>query len=469
MSPSVGISVQSLAAPHKSKLAVLLVGTALFLAAIDSTIVSTLMPTILSDLDGTELYPWLVSGYIASGVVAAPFAGALADRFSAKLMMLLALGLFATGMGMAYFAGDIQALIVARVAQGLGAGAIVTLSYTLIGALFSAQDRGKMQGMLSAIWGLSAIAGPVLGALLVSIFSWRGVFLAHVPVVLLVMMAFALNYQSEPKREVGSVFSLVANVGFTALLLTLLAAIQLPALSMPGHSGAVLALAAVATIAYVLSVNKKPQYDVLPRQFFLVRELFSCAILTMIAAATLYASVTILPIALDSTGDATVVDHGVVVFAAAMGWVFGSVFCGARLSTLGVRNSALMGAGLLIAGTGGLATLNPTAAVGYFMVAQALIGLGIGFIATTSLVFIQNASTAETIGRYTSAAQLFRNIGAALGINVISAIQLYSASHGASEHSYTIGFGYLLAITLASLVFVFWLPGKEKFHESTDH
>lgn len=462
MSSSVGIDAQALTTPRKSKLSVLLVCVALFLAAIDSTIVSTLMPSILSDLEGAEFYPWLVSGYIASGVVAAPFAGALADRFSAKLMMLLALGLFATGMGMAYFATDIQALIVARVVQGLGAGAIVTLSYTLIGALFAAQDRGKMQGMLSAIWGLSAIIGPVLGALLVSIFSWRGVFLAHVPVVLAVMMVFAVNYQSEQKRAGGAAFSLIANVGFAALLLTLLAVIQLPALSLTGYSGIVLVLAVIALIAYVYSVYNKPQFDVLPRQFFQARGLFSCAVLTVIAAAALYASVTILPIALDSTGEATVVDHGAVVFAAAMGWVLGSAFCGARLTRFGIRTSALLGAIFLILGSGGLATLSPDAVVGYFMLAQTFIGLGIGFIATTSLVFIQNASSAETLGRFTSAAQLFRNIGAALGVNVIAAIQLYTASQGASEHSYAIGFGYLFAITLASLVFVFWLPGKEK-------
>lgn len=462
MNSSVGFESETLVSTNNPRLAVGLVAVALFLAAIDSTIVSTMIPTILANLEGQNFYPWLISGYIASGVIAAPFAGTLSDRFNEKRVMLVALGLFGVGMMLAYFAPDIQALIAARVVQGLGAGAIITLSYTLIGSLFAAKDRGKMQGLLSAVWGLSAIVGPVLGALLVSFLSWRGVFLLHVPVVMCVMLAFAINYRVQKSNQATVSFSLMANLGFSALLLMLLGLSQLPALGLANFMVEALLMTAAAAALYVLSVYKKPEHDVLPRQFFNNRALLACALLTVIAASALYASVTILPLALESLGHASVVDHGAVVFSAAMGWVLGSAVCGARLMALGFRLSGAIGALCLVAGSGLLGLSNSASATGYFMLAQVCIGLGIGFIATTSLVYIQNAATKTSLGRYTSAAQLFRNIGAAVGVNLIAAIQIYVAAQNSTANSYTVGFRYLFFMTLLCFLFVFWLPGKER-------
>ena len=462
MSASVGLEVEAIEERGSSKMALVLVVVALFLAAIDSTIVSTLIPTILADMGGDNYYPWLISGYIASGVMAAPIAGALSDRFNEKRIMLLALGIFGLGMALAYLAPDIRALIAARVIQGLGAGAIITLSYTLIGALYGAKDRGKMQGLLSGVWGLSAILGPVLGALLVSFLSWRAVFLLHVPLVMGVFLAFAFSYRLQGAKRNTAPFSLLANLGFSTLLLFLLALVQLPSLGLEQYGVELLALVFVAAATYLYAIYKKPDLDVLPRQFFSTLSLMACALLTVIASSTLYASVTILPLALSSLSHANVVDHGAVVFAAAMGWVIGSAFCGARLVRIGYRGSALIGAMCLVTGSGLLALLHPASATNYFMLAQVFVGLGIGFIATTSLVYIQNSAPAASLGRFTSAAQLFRNIGAAVGVNLIAAIQIYAASKDPSVNSYSISFTYLFVLTLVSFVFVFWLPRKER-------
>lgn len=462
MSSSVSVDAAGNSADARPGWSVALVCVALFLAAMDSTIVSTLLPTIVADLGGERFYAWLISGYIASGVVAAPFAGALADRYGAKPIMLLALVIFGAGMGLAYLAEGIIELVYARLLQGAGAGAIVVLSYALIGALYTAQERGKMQGMLSGIWGLSAIVGPVLGALLISFLSWREIFLAHVPLVFAVLVLFSALYRSPSSERSSSRFSVLANLAFAVTLLSLLALIQLPVLGLGAFLVPMMLVLVVSALVYLALVWRKPALEVLPRQFLFNKPLLASALLTVIAAATLYASVTLLPMALDQNRNAGVLDHGAVVFAAAMGWVLGSAICGSRLATLGYRQSALMGAVSLSVGTAGLAALPPTVGTGFLMVAQALIGVGIGFLATTGLVYAQNKSCAATLGRYTSAAQLFRNLGAALGVNAIAAIQLYFAAQGGATESYRDAFGFLMLLTLASLVFVFWLPRKGK-------
>ena len=159
---------------------------ALFLAAMDSTVVGTLLPFIKAELHDDMLYPWLMSGFILASVLATPLSGWIADAIGEKSAMLGALALFLAGSVWIWVAPGMELLVWARALQGVGAGAITVTTYVIIGRLYNDKERGKMQGMLSLVWGLAAIIGPLAGGIIHEHWGWRTVFLLNVPLSLVI-------------------------------------------------------------------------------------------------------------------------------------------------------------------------------------------------------------------------------------------------------------------------------------------
>lgn len=156
--------------------AVIAVFLVLFLAAIDGTVISTLLPTITDKLGDRYLYPWIMSGFLLPLALIAPLSGALADRFGALRILVIGILLFLSASVAAALSPDLPWLIAARVGQGAGAGMIIVLSYTMLAIVYGPEQRGRMQGILSGVWGLAAIAGPLVGAGLNAALGWRWVF-----------------------------------------------------------------------------------------------------------------------------------------------------------------------------------------------------------------------------------------------------------------------------------------------------
>ncbi|VDZ60906.1 Multidrug-efflux transporter 3 [Serratia odorifera] len=166
----------------KTGLGLVAVVSALFLAAVDSTIVSTVLPVIGGRLGHPALYPWVMSAFLLPVALVAPLAGACGDRLGVSATLKACLLLFLAASALAAVSPGMGLLIAARALQGIGAGGIIVLSYSLLASLFDAEKRGKMQGMLSGVWGLSAILGPLLGSVLASSFGWRAIFWFNLPV-----------------------------------------------------------------------------------------------------------------------------------------------------------------------------------------------------------------------------------------------------------------------------------------------
>lgn len=458
------------AAKSESTLVLASVLMALFLVAMDSTVVGTLLPAITADVGDTHWYPWLMTSFIMSSVVMSPLAGSAADRFGEKVTMLSGLTLFLAGVLMAYFSKNMLDLVVSRSIQGLGAGAVITLCYTMIGRMYGPEQRGKMQGLLSAVWGLAAISGPLVGALIDDLLSWRWVFMINVPLVTLVMLTIFLQYKSADQTRSGKSFNLLANLAFSVTLISALCLLMIPAIG--GRDDFLLHLILVflaGIIVYVLRVVNSPRRDVLPRAFVQKSIMFFAAVLSMIAAIALYASVTLLPLYQHAAGQGTSIVYGTVVLASAMGWVVGSAISGSKLNAVGFRKVATVGAILLCLGTALLAFLPPLSNMYMFVLAQSLIGLGIGASATVTLVLIQNSASVENFGRYTSSAQLFRNVGAAFGINAMAAVQIYLQQHGEIVTSFRTSFMVLFVITMLSPIAAIALPNNGAEIENTNH
>ncbi|CAB3746826.1 MFS transporter [Paraburkholderia humisilvae] len=436
-----------------SRLAVASVIAALFLAAVDSTIVSTALPSIAAQLGTPELYPWIMSGFLLPVALVAPLAGACADRLGVSAVLKLCLIVFLAASACAALSPSMPLLIAARVLQGASAGGIIVLAYSMLANLFDAERRGRMQGMLSTVWGLSAVAGPLLGSALDVAFGWRAIFWFNLPVgvAALSMLCIAPGV-GKPAGNAR------VDLPAQALMIILLCSVLL-LVSQPGDTTQVqyglFGAAAAASALLVARIAPDRQRSPLPLAFFQRRALLSATGIVLLSSGGLFASVTLAPLVLKPMAGASL-STGVIVMMAALGWVAGAALCGARLARAGYRTMA--GAGMLLLAAGCFTMpfalehqLVPLAAA-----ALALVGLGMGFAATTTLVFAQNSAPVGRLASWTSTVQCLRNLGAALGVNALGTIQLRLSGDASFQTCFTI----LGSAMLAGLIVSLFLPAQ---------
>lgn len=434
----------------KNNIGVLAVIVALFLAAVDSTIVSTVLPAISHQLGHPTLWPWVMSAFLLPVALVAPLAGACGDRFGVSATLKASLLIFLGASALAAVSATMPMLILARALQGVGAGGIIVLSYSLLAALFDAERRGKMQGMLSGVWGLSAIIGPLLGSVLDATFGWRAIFWLNIPTGLLALLL--LFIAPGVSKGMGKTRLDVPAQG--ALIVAACCLLLLTARPESGDGPIAMLTAGfvLGLLALIVRVRFQPESSPIPLPFFQRRTLFPVIVLVLLSSAGLYASVTLLPLALSQ--QPTVVPTGLLVMLAALGWVVGAAICGAKLAVAGYRRMAAAGMAQL-AGGGLLMAWAITQQQPWLMAASLLLtGLGMGFTATATLVLAQNAAPAERLGTWTATVQFLRNLGAALGVNILATMQL----HLSGLHAFPICFIILGVSMLIGLIFTLLLP-----------
>ena len=431
----------------------LLALTALFLAAMDATVVGTLIPVFRHEFDQPQEFPWLMSGFILAAVLAMPLSGLLADRMGLKRVIIGSLALFMAGSVVVAMAPDMRSLIGGRVLQGVGSGGITVLVYTLIGGLYGPEERGRMQGLLSAVWGLAAIAGPVIGAAVHTWIDWHWVFWANVPLISVLILAAALLMPEEDLQPSVSGFDLAGFTGFCALASGVLLWLMAP--DGPGDDMIRMGYAGVTLTGVLLvaqSLWRRRERAFLAVEFFRERSFVTVMISILLSAAILYACVTLLPVYMVEVLGRSLVDAGGVVLAASLGWVVGATVCGNLVNRLGTRNCTMLGFLLLLAGAGLLLAPGLNTLFAVLLLAQVSVGVGIGFVATATLILAQNRTRPQRLGQVTAAVQVFRQLGAAVGINALGALFISGSSAGAEAQALQMSFAVLGACALAGLL-----------------
>ncbi|NDY91824.1 MFS transporter [Ideonella livida] len=427
------VRVEAATAPARRPLVVGVVLLCLFLAAMDATVVGTLLPYMTAQDPGSSLYPWLMSGFIVAGIVVTPVSGQLADAWGGRRALQVALVLFMLGSAAVWAAPTVPGLVAARVLQGLGAGMVTVLAYVLIGQLYTGNQRGRMQALLSLVWGLAAVVGPLAGAALHELAGWRLAFGLNVPLGFLALGLLAVGLPAGPAggpSRTGAAggaagLDLPSQAAFALVLVSLLALLMAPAHGL-GAGGLAAALAGLIGGGTGLwaRVRQRPQASPLPLSLLRQRAGWAPLACTVGAAAILYAVVTLLPLYLHQSAGLNAVRGGLVVMAAALGWVVGSAVCGQRLGRWGHRTPVVMGAAALALGTAALAVAPPSWPLWGWAAAQLSVGLGMGFVATSTLLLAQNQAPAGALGSHTAAMQLGRQLGAAVGIHLLAALQM---------------------------------------------
>lgn len=394
------------------------------LAALDSTIVGTAMPTIVGEMGGLALYPWVFSGYLLASTTTVPIYGRLADLYGRKPIFLFGSALFLAGSALCGAAHTMTQLIAFRAVQGLGAGAVLPITMTIIGDVYTTQQRARIQGLFSGVWGVSSVIGPAIGGFLVQYLSWRWVFYVNVPFGLMALgfMAVALTERVVRKQhEIDYVGAIALSVGITSLLLALLQG----GTSLPFRSPALWALyvLALVSIAAFFWQERRAKEPMLPLSLFENRTIAVSSLAGFLSGMAMFGLSSYVPLFVQGVQGGAPTTAGAVLAPMSLGWPIGSIVGGRLILRLGYRASALTGVGLIVLGSSLVAAVvrasTPLPLLGALM---ALVGLGLGFSSLAFLLAVQNAVAWSSRGVATASVQFFRTIGGAIGVAIMGAV-----------------------------------------------
>ena len=391
--------------------------TATFLAALDSTVVGTAMPTVIGALGGLDLYSWAFSAYLLTSTTVVPLCGRLADMHGRKPVFLAGAVLFLAGSALCGAATSMQWLILFRAIQGLGAGAVLPASITVVGDIFQVEERARVQGLLSSVWGVSAIIGPAIGGLIVDRLDWRWVFFVNLPfgIVSMVLFSVFLHERVTSKRHrVNFAGTALLTVGVTTLLLGLLEA---------GQSGAALpappaALIAVAVLLLLLFLQRESHAEepLLPLNLFKTRVVAVSNAAGFLAGATLLGVSSFIPPFVQGVLGGTAINAGSTLTPMSIGWPVGSTLSGRLIMRHGYRPVVVLGTALIALGSLLLLPIWASTPQPFIMLAMSVLGLGMGLTTTSFLVAVQSSVGWGERGIATASTQFFRTIGGAVGV-----------------------------------------------------
>jgi EmrB/QacA subfamily drug resistance transporter len=393
---------------------------ATFMAAVESTIVATAMPTIVADLGGFSLFSWVFAVYLLTQAVSIPIYGRLADIYGRKKVFYAGAGLFLVGSTLCGFSKSMVALILFRALQGFGAGGVQPIATTILGDIYTPTERAHVQGLVSSVFGVSAVVGPTLGAFLVEQVSWQLVFWVNLPIgVAAIAMVAAFLEESVEHRQhrIDYLGSLLLTVGIGALMLVLV-----QGGSLPHMTTAIIGAVAVAALV-VLGVHEKSIPEpMLPLELWRNRIILVGSLGGAVIAAVMIGVSAFLPTYVQGAMGRSATAGGLVLGMMSVTWAIASFYGGRLMVRTTYRLTAVLGTLALIAGTAVLIALTPERGVIWASVGSLLIGVGMGLCNTTFIVSIQAAVPWHQRGAATSSCMFLRFAGQSVGAAAFGAV-----------------------------------------------
>jgi EmrB/QacA subfamily drug resistance transporter len=429
----------SSATPEKTKrnLAVAGVMLVILLFAIDATIVSTAMPTIVAKLGGLELYSWVFSIYMLTSALTTPLFGKLSDLYSRRRLMLIGIGIFVVGSTLCGAAQSMEALVLFRAVQGLGGGAIYALSFIIVGVLFPPEERAKMQGIISGIWGVASVLGPLAGGIIVEHWHWRWAFFVNLPItaIAIALIVVGLKESGHERRahklDVAGILTL-----FAALLLVFYALSHSAHSQQPLDSTLIgLLVAALIFLVGFYFIERRAAEPVIPLDLFHLNLFKTSSAVATLAAMGVFGAISYLPLYLQGVSGLTASRAGMVLLFLSMAWTAGSLIAGQAMNRVGYRAVAATGMLCMAIGYSFFVAFQSDLTVFWVIVSSTLIGIGMGLANLTTLVAVQNSVSHQRIGVATSTVMLFRTFGGAFAVSLMGTVLLHRMQRGLGELS----------------------------------
>jgi EmrB/QacA subfamily drug resistance transporter len=406
------------------------------LVAIDGTVIATAVPSIVGSLGGFAEFPWLFSVYLLAQAVTVPVYGKLADVFGRKPVMLFGIGLFLVGSILCGAAWSMGALIAFRAVQGLGAGAVQPMAMTMVGDLYSLQERAKVQGYIASVWAVSSVVGPTLGGVFSEYVSWRWIFFVNIPLCLVAAASIGLRFhESLEKRRprIDYAGAAVLTVALTLLILGLLEGGQAWAWGSPQSIG-VLASGVLLLVVFV-AIERRAADPVVPLKMLRNRLLVTTNLVAACVGAVLIGLTSYVPTFVQDVLGTGPLVAGFALAALTLGWPISASQSGRAYLRIGFRFTALIGSAGVVVGSALLLLLDNSSSVLQVGATVFVIGLGMGFAAAPTLIAAQSSATWQQRGVVTGTNMFFRSAGSAVGVAVFGAIVNATLGRSAVERA----------------------------------
>jgi EmrB/QacA subfamily drug resistance transporter len=403
-------------------LAALMLTTAL--VALDATIIATAVPSIVGDLGGFSQFPWLFSIYLLAQAVSTPIYGRLADVLGRKPVMLAGIGLFLLGSVLCGVAWTMPALILARAVQGLGAGAVLPMSQTIAGDVYTLAERAKVQGYLASVWGVSSVVGPTLGGVFSEYGTWRWIFWINLPLCAVAATVLWRNFSEQVERKRGAIDypgAALLSAGCALLILGLLEGGQ--AWGWLSGPSALALLGGLALVVAFVLVERRVAAPILPLWVFTRRVLVASSLTAAGVGAVVLGLTSYVPTYAQGVLGAGPITAGFTLAMLTVGWPIAASMSGRLYLPLGFRTTAVIGSGLIVAGSA-LVVLVTTSEAGLLALAGScfVVGTGLGLAASPSLIAAQSSVGWAERGVVTGNNMFARSLGSALAVAAFGAV-----------------------------------------------
>ena len=395
---------------------------AMFMIAIEATIVSTAMPQIAGQLGDLHYYAWVFGAFLLTQTAATVVFGKLADVYGRRPVLLIGIAVFLLGSLLCGLAWSMPSLILFRLVQGIGAGAIQPVGLTVIGDLYPARERGRVQGYLASVWGVSSVAGPLAGGLIIQHLSWPWVFWINLPVGIVAAVLFTLFLREEvmPRaRKVDALGAALFTVAIAALMVALTQAGT--AVSSALWPGVVFVFTGVL---FVLQ-ERRAADPMLDFQLWAKRPIATTNAATLLSGMAVIGLTAFLPMYVQGVLQRSPLIAGFTLTLMVLGWPVGATVAARNFVRFGLRPTLLVGAALLPVGAIAFVALGPATSVLVAATGSVILGLGMGFLSTAGIVIIQDSVGWEQRGAATASNIFARNLGSTLGATALGAVLNY--------------------------------------------
>ena len=441
---------------------------ATFLTAIEGTIVSTAMPKIVEDLGGSHLYTWVISIYLLATVISTPIFGKLADLYGRKKMFTIGVIIFLIGSMLSGFSQTMHQLVVFRLIQGIGAGALTTIPFTIIGDVFSFELRAKIQGLISSVWGISGIIGPLAGGFIVDQITWHWIFFLNLPFGILsfILLSVSLHEQVEKKKQIidyAGIFTFTVSMSSFLYALTLLK--QEKHITSGIFTLFIISLVSVCLFLYIEAKGKEPM---LPLSLFKIHSITVANVVGFLLGFILVAVTFYIPLWVQGVTNLNATLSGITLMPMSITWPIGAFLTGKWLGKTSIGRLAVIGIAINAAGCFGLVFFHANTTLPFMMVVTAILGFGFGLALTVFTVIVQSAVDWNLRGAAIGSNNLMRNLGQAIGI-AVSGLWLSDELKGYElESSLHTVFILLFILALAAIAIGGVLMGKREKELSSE-